>query len=274
MRTKIIFILFLLILSLSIVLPISSGSLRPENVEKVPSFLELKPLYSVEEYELVISKLKEWEGYRPTVYLDSKGYAIGYGHVLKKFDGHLFSATLSEYEADSILREDFDNMMDYAYKLTRLEGSRLLSVSALLFNVGTYEFSKSRLLKKVLSNDSNIEKEWLSWCHYYASGLYIRSGHLLKRRVWEYNMYKTGYEKDYSFGYRHPSWVYEFPNSKTGALFLFGDSDSWVPGLLYLRGSLGSGGAGSLATTFWDNSIGPFHDNVPLREGAFEIPLK
>jgi GH24 family phage-related lysozyme (muramidase) len=151
---------------------------------QVPEVVEPE-LYKQEDYDSVIAVLKEWEGYRSTAYKDSKGWAIGYGHVIKEYEKDTFPTFLDSTAAEIQLRKDLDKVVRYTHKTLELEGRELLAVSAFLFNVGTLKFSKSTLIGYIKAEHDSTSTEWLKWCHYQKGSRMVQSSHLRKRREWE-----------------------------------------------------------------------------------------
>jgi len=102
-----------------------------------------------------IDNLKQFEGYREKVYLDSANLpTIGYGHLLKP--GEDFKIITREF-AEQLLRQDIKTAESAVNKhvtvdLTQNQYDALVSF---VYNVGGGAFAKSTLLKKLNSGDYN-----------------------------------------------------------------------------------------------------------------------
>lgn len=110
---------------------------------------------------------------------------VGYGHKLQK-EGY-FTATMTERQVDSRLRADLMKclMMFKGY------GKDALLLAVLSYNVGIGRFlgygkrPKSRLLRKIESDNRDFSHEFVSFCRYRGKGL---CG-LVKRRNVEFALF-------------------------------------------------------------------------------------
>ncbi|MBF1398788.1 MAG: lysozyme, partial [Prevotella histicola] len=110
---------------------------------------------------------------------------VGYGHQLQP--GEHFTADMTEWQADSLLRADlwkcFEHFKGY--------GKDALLLSLLAYNVGVGRLlgygkhPKCRLLRKIESGDRNFYWEYVSFCRY--KGNVLRG--LFKRRQLEFNLF-------------------------------------------------------------------------------------
>ena len=111
---------------------------------------------------------------------------VGYGHQL--LPGEHFTAAMTEWQADSLLRADlwkcFEHFKGY--------GKDALLLTLLAYNVGVGrllgygKYSKSRLLRKIEAGDRNFYWEYVSFCRY--KGKVLRG--LVKRRQVEYMLFR------------------------------------------------------------------------------------
>jgi GH24 family phage-related lysozyme (muramidase) len=149
-------------------------------------------LYNKQDYEELVSKLKEWESFRGNLFIGCAGERlIGYGHLVRWKDKHKFRNGITEIQADSILRSDINYFIKYSYKKTGFSGKKLLAVSSLVFNSGTAKFTRSKLYKYMMCNNDSTGMTWLSWCKYKNNKKWVTSEHLKKRRVWEVETYNS-----------------------------------------------------------------------------------
>ena len=141
-----------------------------------------------EEYEKTIEFIKKHEGFAGgKAYVCAGGYkTIGYGHKL--LPGENFTQ-ITEKQADSILRADFDKALHALDRNIKLEGAQRLAMAHFVFAKGIGSFNRSTLKKKILSNQP-INDEILKWCYYTNSkGEKVKSDYLLRIRKWELEMY-------------------------------------------------------------------------------------
>ncbi len=139
-------------------------------------------------YEKTIKAIKKHEGFAPSPYICPGGYAtVGYGHLIK--DGENFPE-LTEKQADSLLRIDFNKAIMAVESSVKLKGTKKLAIAHFVFTRGIGTFNKSELREKILRGES-IDEELVKWCYYITpSGQRIKSQHALNIRKWELRMYK------------------------------------------------------------------------------------
>lgn len=189
---------YVLSIILSVVFVVSGGNHIEGRTEQfdsgcLPACLgKEEVIYAQSDYDSVIVMLKLWEGFRPTPYEDLAGGKVtGYGHMIRPGEDYLLDTVLTESIACEILHNDYNYFIDFTYRITGLEGRRLLALSALLFNTGEGKLLTSGLYRSISGGCFvDIENEWLRWCHYRKDGEVVRSSHLLQRRVWEVSFYK------------------------------------------------------------------------------------
>ncbi len=131
--------------------------------------------------------IKEGEGVRNKVYLDSAGYpTIGVGHLIKP--GEKFTEITDE-EVDALLFLD----LNIAYKaiekyvFVTLNQNQFDALISLVFNIGVNAFRKSKLLKLINTNASRdlISR---SWAEFRIAGGKVSQG-LVNRRSKEIKLY-------------------------------------------------------------------------------------
>jgi lysozyme len=139
-------------------------------------------------YEKTIKAIKKHEGFaggKP--YVCPGGYTtIGYGHVIK--EGESFTE-LTEKQADSLLRVDFNKALRSVELSVNIKGSKKLAIAHFVFARGIGTFNKSELREMVLKGEP-IDDEIVKWCYYTnTSGERVKSQHALNIRKWELRMY-------------------------------------------------------------------------------------
>ena len=136
----------------------------------------------MEASEILIEKLKEFEGLRTTAYRDAAGVlTIGYGHTGKDVrEGD----RITPYWAEQLLLLD---LKDHEAAVRRLKVARTQgqfdALVSLAFNIGTGRLTRSALLKTIRSGGSkaDITREFKRWV--YGGGKRLPG--LVKRREWE-----------------------------------------------------------------------------------------
>lgn len=138
-----------------------------------------------------IDLIKSFEGFRPTMYLDSAGLpTIGYGTLIDSvYEQHLLTATIDEDAAERFLRFDVEKTVARMQPLIKstLNQNQYDALLSFAYNVGVTALRKSTLLVKVNANpnDATIRGEFLKWCN--ASGKRVDG--LYRRRVKEAELY-------------------------------------------------------------------------------------
>lgn len=132
-----------------------------------------------------IALIKEFEGLRLKAYKCPGGvWTIGYGHTAGVKPGMVISeAQAEEYlTADLIASEKYLN--DLRLVINQNQFDALISF---IYNVGTGNFSRSTLLRKIRANpqDNSIMDEFLKWV--YSKG-HVLPG-LQRRRLAEMKLY-------------------------------------------------------------------------------------
>ena len=131
--------------------------------------------------ELLIAKIKEFEGYSSTAYKCSAGvWTCGYGHT----SGVTQATRCTEEEAEAWLREDLAPVEEYLSGIPETgTQARFDSCADFCFNLGIAAFKGSTLLKKIKAGASTeeIQAEFRRWV--YAGGKVLPG--LVKRREWE-----------------------------------------------------------------------------------------
>lgn len=151
--------------------------------------------------EIVIEKIKEFEGCRLVAYEDAGGVpTIGYGHTrnVRMFD------KVSQYFAEEMLRQDIEEVEHQVNRLNvaKTQGQFDALVS-FVFNLGILKLKASTLLMVIRSynrkngdqlfvEDERLRKEFLRWVHCRGK---VLSG-LVIRRKWEYECFIGKYSHE------------------------------------------------------------------------------
>jgi len=176
------------ILSISL-LPFTATSIKTHDIPDKIS-IDVSALRYDMIYESMIDTLMWHEGYRAYPYRCLGNVkTVGYGHAIQK--GESFTYPLTQDQAESLLRADFDKAVEATQKLTDLEGSQLLAIAHFVHALGSGNFSRSTL-RKLIEQGKPIDREIVKWIHIRTkSGKVIRSNHLLRSRIMELNLYNN-----------------------------------------------------------------------------------
>ena len=136
----------------------------------------------MEASEVLIEKLKEFEGFRRDAYRDAAGVlTIGYGHTGKDVrEGD----RLTTYGAEQLLLID---LQEHEAAVRRLHVARTQgqfdALVSFVYNLGIERLKTSTLLKVIRKGGSHdqIQREFKRWV--YAGGKRLPG--LVKRREWE-----------------------------------------------------------------------------------------
>ena len=136
----------------------------------------------MEASELLIEKLKEFEGFRRDAYRDAAGVlTIGYGHTGKDVrEGD----RLTTYGAEQLLMID---LKEHEAAVRRLNVARTQgqfdALVSFAFNLGIGRLQRSTLLKVIRTggSKSQIQREFKRWV--FSGGRQLPG--LVKRREWE-----------------------------------------------------------------------------------------
>jgi lysozyme len=138
-------------------------------------------------YERTIRAIKKHEGFSAESYICPGGYpTIGYGHLIKEDETF---PILTEKQADSLLRADFNKSLAAVESSVKLEGNKKLAIAHFVFSKGIGAFNKSELRLKVMNGES-IDNEIIRYCYYTdKDGNRVKSQHALNIRKWELRMF-------------------------------------------------------------------------------------
>lgn len=131
--------------------------------------------------ELLIGKIKEFEGYSSTAYTCAAGVAtIGYGHT----KGVRITDHCTNGEAEQWLREDLAPIEAYLNTIPEVDTQgKYDALCSFIFNLGMGNFKSSTLLKKIKAGAAteDIQAQFRRWV--YAGGKVLKG--LVRRREWE-----------------------------------------------------------------------------------------
>lgn len=135
----------------------------------------------MEASDILIEKVKEFEGLRLTSYKDSAGvWTIGYGHT----HGVKAGQSITEKQADSLLRGDLltaeNHVNGLKLNLTQGQYDALVDFA---YNLGLGNLKSSTLLRKIKEGapTGDIQEQFRRWV--YAGGKVLKG--LVRRREWE-----------------------------------------------------------------------------------------
>lgn len=140
-------------------------------------------------YETAIVHIKSYEGFREKTYIDNDGSkTIGYGHHIQK--GESFMPPISEYDADSVLKEDLNKRIVQAQKFhgDTLSESESIAIAMFIFNCGSGTYGRSSIITKIRSNIMP-DDTWVQYCKYKKDGVYVAHPKLKTRREFELKLY-------------------------------------------------------------------------------------
>ena len=131
--------------------------------------------------DLLIAKIKEFEGYSSTAYKCPAGvWTCGYGHT----SGVTQATRCTEEEAEAWLREDLAPVEEYLSGIPEIvTQAGFDSCADFCYNLGMGAFKGSTLLKKIKAGaqTEDIQAEFRKWV--YADGKKLDG--LVRRREWE-----------------------------------------------------------------------------------------
>ena len=131
--------------------------------------------------DLVIAKIKEFEGFRASAYKCAGGVpTIGYGHT----KGVRMGDRCTRGEAEQWLREDLAPIEAYLNTIAEIDTQgEYDALCSFIFNLGLGAFKSSTLLKKIRAGApvEDIQAQFRRWV--YAGGKVLKG--LVKRREWE-----------------------------------------------------------------------------------------
>ncbi|MDE5843508.1 MAG: glycoside hydrolase family protein [Muribaculaceae bacterium] len=130
--------------------------------------------YSAKDFEEAVALIKKYE----TLHTAKHWPLVGYGHKVQPGENFRRGTTLSESQADALLRKDLKKFVDY-YKAY---GKDSLLLGVLAYNVGPGRVNKSTVLHLLKQGNRNIKSAFEAMCRYKGK---VHS-QIHKRRVEEY----------------------------------------------------------------------------------------
>ena len=131
--------------------------------------------------ELLIVKIKEFEGFSNTAYRCAAGvWTCGIGHV----KGVTPTTRCTRQEAERWLMEDLAPVEAYLNTMAEVDTQgKYDALCSFIFNLGMGNFKSSTLLKKIKAGapTAEIQAEFKRWV--YAKGKKLKG--LVRRREWE-----------------------------------------------------------------------------------------
>ena len=144
-----------------------------------------------------VKAIKAFEGYSPLEYTCVAGKrTIGFGHILKPDESYVCG--VSEKQAEELLIQDLstaETVVDMSVKVPLEEYQRDALVS-FVFNIGSYAFQRSTLLKELnAGNYEQVPKQLMRWSYVNGKPCYG----LFRRRQSEAAMFENKKERKRSF---------------------------------------------------------------------------
>lgn len=140
--------------------------------------------------------IKKWEHFEPKAYLDQAGiWTIGYGTTEYFGGGKVMEGdTIDEGRATMYLIMDCDGVArKITHWMTRyLQQNKLDALISLSYNIGTYGFRTSTLLKEINNGNNVIEDYFTRWDKVHIDGQLVESNGLKNRREAEWQLYSKG----------------------------------------------------------------------------------
>ena len=131
--------------------------------------------------DILIAKIKEFEGYRSRAYRDAVGvWTCGYGHTR----GVTAKTSCTQAQADAWLRQDLAPLEKVLSDIKEIDTQGKFDTCLdFCFNLGLGNFLRSTLLKTIKAGmgEKLIKAEFMRWV--YAGGRKLDG--LVKRREWE-----------------------------------------------------------------------------------------
>lgn len=141
-------------------------------------------------YNMAINNLKDYEGFRGDPYYDTDGrLTVGYGHHIKFEDD--FKYPISEVEADTILRRDFNKRIDKAISIhgDELDYNKAIAVGLFIYNCGSSTYRKSTMRRNI-DNSIPPDNVWKQYCNYTKTdGTVVYNEKLEERRLFELSLF-------------------------------------------------------------------------------------
>lgn len=134
-----------------------------------------------------IDLIKEFEGFRPTVYLCPGGvYTIGYGHTRGVEVGDM----CTREEAEEYLKEDLRDAEEMVEHLVNvpLKQHQFDALVSLIYNIGASNFYSSTIREVINSQSEDIEEYRNAWMMWVKSKKKVLKG-LIRRRTAEFELF-------------------------------------------------------------------------------------
>ncbi|MBD5298418.1 MAG: lysozyme [Bacteroides sp.] len=127
------------------------------------------------EFEKAVEVIKKYEGLHK-----NKGNLVGYGHKILPGEPYKRNQTLTEEQADELLRKDLAKLCERYREF----GKDSLILSALAYNCGIGVVAKSSVLKNLKAGNRDIKDAYLAHSKYRGKTL----SQLKRRRTEEYEV--------------------------------------------------------------------------------------
>lgn len=161
-------LLVLFFLSLLLLIIIANMVKQKEEPKEIQIIKKEAPIIDYTNFELAMSHLKQQETLSLISYeMDGHTY-IGYGQQIKNSPKE---KEITEAEAETMLKETFQNYLLFVNKRYDIYGNELLALSLLWYNVKPESIRNSKLEQELQKNRSDWNKDvirdsWLSLCNF------------------------------------------------------------------------------------------------------------
>jgi lysozyme len=144
-----------------------------------------------------LDRLKALEGLRLSPYFDSAGrLTVGYGHLIRPWDGVSKTESITEERAEEILRKDVSPAVaciNDAISSSSINQNQFDALVWFVYNIGCSAFQSSTMLR--LINTGQLEaasNEFLRWDKVHnAQGMFVEVVGLKNRRTAEKERFLT-----------------------------------------------------------------------------------
>jgi lysozyme len=123
-----------------------------------------------------LALIRSFENFAPKAYRCPAGkWTIGYGHVIRANEAWLMTATLTQAQAEQLLRDDLRPVETYLSRVLPdwARTHHFDALASLVFNIGATAFDGSTLLARLKSgNRTAAQAEFVKWV--FAAGKRLR----------------------------------------------------------------------------------------------------
>lgn len=147
---------------------------------------------------IALPLIENFEGFVANAYEDPSGsgkYSIGYGHQIRPGDPYDAASTISQSEAEDVLRVDVGAAWTCVYNAVpqTCTPQQYAALISLCFNIGCDAFKNSTLVKDLNNGDADsAAAQFLVWDKETVNGQLQTSDALASRRQQEQTLFQSG----------------------------------------------------------------------------------